>query len=30
MTFNAAHTGEDAYSRRLHTVALKRAFAQIQ
>jgi carbon-monoxide dehydrogenase medium subunit len=29
MTFNAAHTGEDAYSRRLHTVALKRAYAQI-
>ena len=30
MTLNAAQTGEDAYSRRLHTVALKRAFAQIQ
>ncbi len=29
-TFNAAQIGEDAYSRRLHTVALKRAFAQIQ
>ena len=29
-TFNAAQIGEDAYSRRLQTVALKRAFAQIQ
>jgi len=29
-TFNTAQTGDDAYSRRLHTVALKRAFAQIQ
>src|SRR6185295_14255427 len=30
LTFNTAQIGEDAYSRRLHTVALKRAFAQIQ
>jgi len=30
MSFNAVHTDEDAYLRRLHTVALKRAFAQIQ
>jgi len=30
MSFNAAHIDQDAYSRRLHTVALKRAFAQIQ
>ena len=29
MTFNAEQVGEDAYSRRLHTVALKRAYAQV-
>ena len=29
-TFDVADIGEDAYSRRLHAVALKRAFAQIQ
>jgi carbon-monoxide dehydrogenase medium subunit len=29
LTFNTAQIGEDAYSRRLHAVALKRAYAQI-